>query len=129
MCSVYSVECSDIKCGKDSLSHKILSSIATSPFFFLTKLKLEAFKFDQKEEHALHSKYNVVSGDLSPDAHHQLQLDAVAIFVLYLVQMISSGLQVGLLLIHLGAIAKSDRRCQHGSALLHLTDQLSAETS
>ncbi|XP_071814246.1 phosphorylase b kinase regulatory subunit beta-like isoform X2 [Apostichopus japonicus] len=55
---------------------------------------LEAFKFDQKEEHALHSKYNVMSGDLSPDAHHQLQLDAVAIFVLYLVQMISSGLQI-----------------------------------
>lgn len=55
---------------------------------------LEAFKFDQKEEHALHSKYNVISGDPIPDSCHQLQLDAVAIFVLFLVQMISSGLQI-----------------------------------
>lgn len=55
---------------------------------------LEKFKFDQSEENALHSKYNIITGDPVEGALHCLQLDAVALYVLYLVQMISSGLQI-----------------------------------
>ena len=33
-----------------------------------------------------------------PDSQHHLQIDAVSLYLLYLVQMISSGIQVGMII-------------------------------
>ncbi|KFD61239.1 hypothetical protein M514_26577 [Trichuris suis] len=57
---------------------------------------LENFKTAHTTSHALHSKFNLFTGeplDDCPDYGH-LQLDAVALFVFTLVQMITGGLEV-----------------------------------
>ncbi|CDW56195.1 phosphorylase b kinase regulatory [Trichuris trichiura] len=58
--------------------------------------KLENFKTAHTTSHALHSKFNLFTGEPltdCPDYGH-LQLDAVALFVFTLVQMITGGLEV-----------------------------------
>ena len=56
--------------------------------------QVESFKTNQGVDRALHCKFDHLSGDAGDDSYHHLQLDAVAIFVLYLVQMTASGLQI-----------------------------------
>lgn len=58
--------------------------------------KVEQFKQDPSPSKCLHSVFNVDSGDEVhnySDFHH-LQIDAVCLFLLYLVEMICSGLQI-----------------------------------
>lgn len=56
--------------------------------------KLEKFKSSQSRENALHCKFNAWTGDAITDYYPHLQQDVVALFILYLVQMVSSGLQI-----------------------------------
>ncbi|XP_033113441.1 phosphorylase b kinase regulatory subunit beta-like [Anneissia japonica] len=56
--------------------------------------KVEKFKKDQNENHALHSKFVPGTGDALSGRHRHLQIDAVSLFLLYIVQMISSGLHI-----------------------------------
>uniref|UniRef100_W5MDH2 Phosphorylase b kinase regulatory subunit n=1 Tax=Lepisosteus oculatus TaxID=7918 RepID=W5MDH2_LEPOC len=58
--------------------------------------KVEQFKQDPSPSKCLHSVFNVHTGDeiFSYDAYCHLQIDAVSLFLLYLVEMICSGLQI-----------------------------------
>ncbi|XP_072013114.1 phosphorylase b kinase regulatory subunit beta-like [Amphiura filiformis] len=56
--------------------------------------KVEQFKTNQSEDRALHSSYHVMSGNTLPESEHHLQIDAVSLYLLYMVQMISSGVQI-----------------------------------
>lgn len=57
--------------------------------------KVELFKTNQTPKHALHSKFELHSGMpiQDPDYGH-LQIDIVSLYLLFLVQMINSGLQI-----------------------------------
>lgn len=63
-----------------------------------TKTHLEQFKTNQSPESALHSKFNLNTGLPLTDGKHasygHLQLDSVSMYLLFLVQMINSGLQI-----------------------------------
>uniref|UniRef100_A0A8C8HH66 Phosphorylase b kinase regulatory subunit n=1 Tax=Oncorhynchus tshawytscha TaxID=74940 RepID=A0A8C8HH66_ONCTS len=58
--------------------------------------KVEQFKQDPSPSKCLHSIFNVDTGDeiLSYNDYHHLQIDALSLFLLYLVEMICSGLQI-----------------------------------
>ncbi|KAJ4947875.1 hypothetical protein JOQ06_009906, partial [Pogonophryne albipinna] len=58
--------------------------------------KVEQFKQDPNPSKCLHSVFNVDTGDEvhSYSDYHHLQIDAVSLFLLYLVEMICSGLQI-----------------------------------
>ncbi|XP_053557941.1 phosphorylase b kinase regulatory subunit beta isoform X1 [Bombina bombina] len=58
--------------------------------------KVEQFKQDPSPQKCLHSIFNIETGDeiLSYQEFGHLQINAVSLFLLYLVQMISSGLQI-----------------------------------
>ncbi|XP_043937885.1 phosphorylase b kinase regulatory subunit beta isoform X1 [Protopterus annectens] len=58
--------------------------------------KVEQFKQDPSPSKCLHSVFNVNTGDeiCGYNAYGHLQIDAVSLFLLYLVEMISSGLQI-----------------------------------
>uniref|UniRef100_A0A8C8LMI5 Phosphorylase b kinase regulatory subunit n=1 Tax=Oncorhynchus tshawytscha TaxID=74940 RepID=A0A8C8LMI5_ONCTS len=58
--------------------------------------KVEEFKQDPSPSKCLHSIFNVDTGDeiLSYDDYHHLQIDALSLFLLYLVEMVCSGLQI-----------------------------------
>ncbi|XP_067854028.1 phosphorylase b kinase regulatory subunit beta isoform X2 [Heptranchias perlo] len=58
--------------------------------------KVEHFKQHSNPSKCLHSVFNVHTGDevLSYEVYGHLQIDAVSLFLLYLVEMISSGLQI-----------------------------------
>ncbi|XP_035251166.1 phosphorylase b kinase regulatory subunit beta-like isoform X2 [Anguilla anguilla] len=58
--------------------------------------KVEQFKQDPSPLKCLHSVFNVHTGDEvhSYEDYSHLQIDAVSLFLLYLVEMISSGLQI-----------------------------------
>uniref|UniRef100_A0A8C4F5M5 Phosphorylase b kinase regulatory subunit n=1 Tax=Dicentrarchus labrax TaxID=13489 RepID=A0A8C4F5M5_DICLA len=58
--------------------------------------KVEQFKQDPSPSKCLHSLFNVDTGDevYSYSDYHHLQIDAVSLFLLYLVEMICSGLQI-----------------------------------
>lgn len=57
--------------------------------------KVEKFKSDQTTENALHVKFIIRNGSDTEDKHYgHLQLDCICLYLLYLVQMISSGLQI-----------------------------------
>uniref|UniRef100_UPI00398EA37D phosphorylase b kinase regulatory subunit beta isoform X1 n=1 Tax=Pristiophorus japonicus TaxID=55135 RepID=UPI00398EA37D len=58
--------------------------------------KVEHFKQHSNPSSCLHSVFNVHTGDevLSHEEYGHLQIDAVSLFLLYLVEMISSGLQI-----------------------------------
>ncbi|XP_038557413.1 phosphorylase b kinase regulatory subunit beta isoform X2 [Micropterus salmoides] len=58
--------------------------------------KVEQFKQDPSPSKCLHSVFNVDTGDevYSYKDYHHLQIDAVSLFLLYLVEMICSGLQI-----------------------------------
>uniref|UniRef100_A0A8C7YDX3 Phosphorylase b kinase regulatory subunit n=1 Tax=Oryzias sinensis TaxID=183150 RepID=A0A8C7YDX3_9TELE len=58
--------------------------------------QVEQFKQDPSPSTCLHSVFNVDTGDevYSNSEYHHLQIDAVSLFLLYLVEMICSGLQI-----------------------------------
>uniref|UniRef100_A0A3P8VKE5 Phosphorylase b kinase regulatory subunit n=1 Tax=Cynoglossus semilaevis TaxID=244447 RepID=A0A3P8VKE5_CYNSE len=58
--------------------------------------KVEQFKQDPSPSKCLHSEFDVNTGDEvhSYNDYHHLQIDAVSLFLLYLVEMICSGLQI-----------------------------------
>uniref|UniRef100_UPI0037E7D42A phosphorylase b kinase regulatory subunit beta isoform X3 n=1 Tax=Semicossyphus pulcher TaxID=241346 RepID=UPI0037E7D42A len=58
--------------------------------------KVEEFKQDPSPSKCLHSVFDVDTGDevYSYNDYHHLQIDAVSLFLLYLVEMICSGLQI-----------------------------------
>ncbi|CAL1542018.1 unnamed protein product [Lymnaea stagnalis] len=58
--------------------------------------KVEKFKSNQSPTYALHSTFDMLTGDPTyrDDEYEHLQIDAVALFLLFLSQMISSGLQI-----------------------------------
>ncbi|XP_030575205.1 phosphorylase b kinase regulatory subunit beta isoform X2 [Archocentrus centrarchus] len=58
--------------------------------------KVEEFKQDPSPSKCLHSVFDVDTGDEvhSNSDYHHLQIDAVSLFLLYLVEMICSGLQI-----------------------------------
>jgi len=57
---------------------------------------MKKFLAEQIPENSLHVKFDIVTGQaLKDDGYPHLQLDCISLFLLSLVQMISSGLQVG----------------------------------
>ncbi|EPY76089.1 Phosphorylase b kinase beta regulatory chain isoform 1-like protein [Camelus ferus] len=58
--------------------------------------KVQQFKQDPRPTTCLHSAFNVHTGDeiLSYEEYGHLQINAVSLYLLYLVEMISSGLQI-----------------------------------
>ncbi|MGH0117617.1 UNVERIFIED_CONTAM: hypothetical protein FKN15_055596, partial [Acipenser sinensis] len=58
--------------------------------------KVEQFKKDPSPSKCLHSVFNIHTGDevLTYDTYCHLQIDSLSLFLLYLVEMISSGLQI-----------------------------------
>ncbi|KFQ04024.1 Phosphorylase b kinase regulatory subunit beta, partial [Leptosomus discolor] len=58
--------------------------------------KVQQFKQDPKPSECLHSVFSAHTGDevFSPMEYGHLQINAVSLFLLYLVEMISSGLQI-----------------------------------
>ncbi|NWW28942.1 KPBB kinase, partial [Falcunculus frontatus] len=58
--------------------------------------KVQEFKQDPKPSACLHSVFSAHTGDevFSPKEYGHLQINAVSLFLLYLVEMISSGLQI-----------------------------------
>ncbi|XP_026281117.1 probable phosphorylase b kinase regulatory subunit beta isoform X1 [Frankliniella occidentalis] len=58
--------------------------------------RIELFKKNQCNKHALHCKFHLITGDiiLSDDEYTHLQIDVVSLYLIFLVQMITSGLQI-----------------------------------
>lgn len=58
--------------------------------------RVEVFKQRQSNQYALHSKFHLHSGDeiYSDVYYNHLQIDVVSLYLIYLVQMITSGLQI-----------------------------------
>ncbi|XP_020296477.1 probable phosphorylase b kinase regulatory subunit beta isoform X2 [Pseudomyrmex gracilis] len=58
--------------------------------------RVELFKKNQCDRYALHCKFHLDTGDeVYKDAdYHHLQIDVVSLYLIFLVQMISSGLQI-----------------------------------
>ncbi|KAL3244039.1 hypothetical protein MRX96_019610 [Rhipicephalus microplus] len=61
-----------------------------------SKDKMEKFKVEQGPQHALHSIFHLKTGmTVIPESDYgHLQIDSVSLYLLYLVQMITSGLQI-----------------------------------
>lgn len=57
--------------------------------------RVENFKKGQQPKYALHSKFHLMTGEevLSTDDYGHLQIDLISIYLIFLVQMINSGLQ------------------------------------
>lgn len=55
--------------------------------------RVELFKQRQSNQHALHSKFHLHTGEeiYSDDLYNHLQIDVVSIYLIFLVQMITSG--------------------------------------
>ncbi|XP_049821938.1 probable phosphorylase b kinase regulatory subunit beta isoform X2 [Aethina tumida] len=58
--------------------------------------RIELFKKNQCSAHALHVKFHLTTGNIvyTDDEYNHLQIDVVSIYLLFLVQMITSGLQI-----------------------------------
>nr|CAD7197061.1 unnamed protein product [Timema douglasi] len=58
--------------------------------------RIELFKINQCNKHALHCKFHLVTGDVvyEDEEYPHLQIDVVSLYLLFLVQMITSGLQI-----------------------------------
>ncbi|XP_018908570.1 probable phosphorylase b kinase regulatory subunit beta isoform X2 [Bemisia tabaci] len=57
---------------------------------------IELFKKNQNSKHALHSKFHLTTGAhvYSTEEYPHLQIDSISLYLLFLVQMITSGLQI-----------------------------------
>lgn len=58
--------------------------------------RVELFKQRQSNRHALHCKFQLHTGEeiYSDEKYNHLQIDVVSIYIIFLVQMITSGLQI-----------------------------------
>ncbi|KAJ8679774.1 hypothetical protein QAD02_015561 [Eretmocerus hayati] len=58
--------------------------------------RIEMFKKNQSNRFALHCKFHLDTGDevFNDDEYNHLQIDVVSLYLIFLVQMISSGLQI-----------------------------------
>ena len=58
--------------------------------------QVEAFKSGQDPANALHSKFGLKTGEpvSSLEGYNHLQIDVVSLFLLFLVQTVSSGLKI-----------------------------------
>ncbi|KAF7266397.1 hypothetical protein GWI33_020273 [Rhynchophorus ferrugineus] len=58
--------------------------------------RVELFKKNQSACHALHVKFHLTTGNevFSDDEYNHLQIDVISVYLLFLVQMITSGLQI-----------------------------------
>lgn len=58
--------------------------------------KIELFKKHQCSAHALHVKFHLTTGNevFGDDEYNHLQIDVISLYLLFLVQMITSGLQI-----------------------------------
>lgn len=58
--------------------------------------RIELFKQNQCSAHALHVKFHLTTGNevYSDQEFNHLQIDVISIYLLFLVQMITSGLQI-----------------------------------
>lgn len=58
--------------------------------------RIELFKKNQCNVHSLHVKFHLKTGDevYDDDRYCHLQIDVVSIYLIFLVQMINSGLQI-----------------------------------
>lgn len=58
--------------------------------------RIELFKKNQCSAHALHVKFHLTTGDqvYTDEEYNHLQIDVASIYLLFLVQMITSGLQI-----------------------------------
>lgn len=58
--------------------------------------RIELFKKNQCNAHALHVKFHLTTGNevYSDTEYNHLQIDVISIYLLFLVQMITSGLQI-----------------------------------
>ncbi|KAI4889121.1 hypothetical protein NFI96_014259 [Prochilodus magdalenae] len=88
--------CSDCREAKHELEHwnKCMRGILYC--YMRQSDKVEKFKQDPSPYTCLHSVFNLHTGDevYSYDQYSHLQIDAVSLFLLYLVEMICSGLQI-----------------------------------
>lgn len=59
-------------------------------------MRVELFKKNQCAAHALHVKFHLISGNqvFTDGEYNHLQIDVISVYLLFLVQMISSGLQI-----------------------------------
>lgn len=78
------------------LEHTTVKCMRGILFCYMQQVdNVEKFKASQSPEFAFHSSYNVHTGSiLNNKSLDHLQLDIVALFVLYIIQMTSSGLQI-----------------------------------
>nr|XP_002732441.1 PREDICTED: phosphorylase b kinase regulatory subunit beta-like [Saccoglossus kowalevskii] len=56
--------------------------------------KVEKFKYEQVTHNALHAKYKMDGKLITEHDYEHLQIDATSLYLLYLAQMIQSGLQI-----------------------------------
>ncbi|XP_021927743.1 probable phosphorylase b kinase regulatory subunit beta isoform X5 [Zootermopsis nevadensis] len=58
--------------------------------------RIELFKKNQCNKHALHCKFHLITGAevYNDEEYHHLQIDVVSLYLIFLVQMITSGLQI-----------------------------------
>ncbi|KAK9498055.1 hypothetical protein O3M35_003937 [Rhynocoris fuscipes] len=58
--------------------------------------RVEEFKKNQSQRYSLHSKFHLITGAeiLSDADYSHLQIDVVSLYIIFLVQMITSGLQI-----------------------------------
>ncbi|XP_034936041.1 probable phosphorylase b kinase regulatory subunit beta isoform X2 [Chelonus insularis] len=58
--------------------------------------RIEKFKLNQCNRHSLHCKFNLNTGNeiFDDENYFHLQIDVVSLYLIFLVQMISSGLQI-----------------------------------
>ncbi|CAF0746249.1 unnamed protein product, partial [Brachionus calyciflorus] len=57
--------------------------------------KLEKYKLNQSTENALHTQFDIITGDEINDPYYgHLQIDCISLYLVTLAQMITSGLQI-----------------------------------
>uniref|UniRef100_A0A1Y1M5A6 Phosphorylase b kinase regulatory subunit n=1 Tax=Photinus pyralis TaxID=7054 RepID=A0A1Y1M5A6_PHOPY len=58
--------------------------------------RIELFKLKQCDAHSLHVKFHLTKGEevYTDDEYPHLQIDAISVYLIFLVQMITSGLQI-----------------------------------
>lgn len=58
--------------------------------------RVELFKQRQCNQHALHVKFHLHTGEeiYDDEIYNHLQIDVISIYLIFLVQMITSGLQI-----------------------------------
>ncbi|XP_026531751.1 phosphorylase b kinase regulatory subunit beta [Notechis scutatus] len=87
----------DDKGRTHELEHSAIKCMRGILFCYMRQAdKVQQYKQDPKPSKCLHSVFNVHTGDevFSHEEYGHLQINAVSLFLLYLVEMISSGLQI-----------------------------------